>query len=303
MFAKKQDLPTEPNPTGRSWPAWLAAIGLCTLTAIVYGPTLRNGYVSDDSGYVVSNFALRSLEGLYNIWFTIGTVQQYYPLVFTMFWGEYQLWGLHPAGYHAVNLVLHAAAVLLLWRVLLRLEVPGAWLAAAIFAVHPVEVESVAWISERKNVLSCVLVLAAMLSYWRFAPPEVQNEQHHRGPRESLAWRFYALAMLLFIGALLSKTVTASMPAVLLVILWWKRGRLTLGRCHTASAVFRGGHWPGHAHRVDGEGLCGSPRRSLQLHPHRSGADRRPCGLVLREQARLAVPVDVLLSAVEDRSV
>lgn len=202
-------------------------LSLLALAVIVYWPTLQNGFVSDDREYVVNNFSLRSLEGLYNIWFKIGTIQQYYPLVFTMFWGEYHLWGLHPAGYHAVNLLLHAAAAILVWRVLVRLEVPGAWLAAAIFAVHPVEVESVAWVSERKNVLSCVLALGAMLCYWRFAPPEPAAADRGCNPPTSTDWRFYGLALLLFVGALLSKTVTASMPAVLLVILWWKRGRLT----------------------------------------------------------------------------
>jgi tetratricopeptide (TPR) repeat protein len=206
---------------------WPLAFGLVALTLLVYWPTLQNGFVSDDREYVVNNFSLRSSAGLYNIWFKIGTIQQYYPLVFTTFWGEYQLWGLHPAGYHAVNMLLHAMAAILVWRVLVRLDVPGAWLAAAIFAVHPVEVESVAWVSERKNVLSCALALAAMLCYWRFAPPEPTGARRRPSPPTSVARRYYGLSLLLFVGALLSKTVTASMPAVLLVILWWKRGRLT----------------------------------------------------------------------------
>ncbi len=228
MANSQPDLSTIRERSIQRMSGGLPGLGLLLLAVIVYWPTLQNGYVSDDSGYVVSNFSLRSAQGLYDLWFTIGTVQQYYPLVFSMFWGEYHLWGLDPTGYHAVNMLLHATAAILLWRVLVRIEVPGAWLAAAIFVVHPVEVESVAWISERKNVLSCALALAAMLAYWRFAPPELATEPG--GPhRSARAWRFYLLALLLFVGALLSKTVTASMPAVLLVIVWWKRGRVTWG--------------------------------------------------------------------------
>ena len=114
------------------------------------------------------------LDGLRQMWFVPGATQQYYPLMYTSYWLEYHLWGLDPLGYHLVNMLLHAAAAVLFWRLLLRLEVPGAWLAAALFAVHPVMVESVAWITERKNVLSLVLALLAMLAYLRFAPPDAE---------------------------------------------------------------------------------------------------------------------------------
>ena len=217
-----------PEHGRRTWPwrPWLAGAILVLLVTIVYLPTLGNGFVSDDEYYVEHNLAIRSLQGLANIWFKLGTVEQYYPLVFSTFWVEYHLWGLDPQGYHVVNLLLHATCVVLVWRLLSRLSVPGAWLAAAIFALHPVEVESVAWVSERKNVLSCVLALGSLLAYLRFSPPEAPGATAAEQPAARRHWLAYALALALYVAALLAKTVTATVPAVLLVIYWWKRGRV-----------------------------------------------------------------------------
>ncbi len=210
--------PTTTDWSGLKWGAALALVA-----AIVYWPLLNNGFIWDDDAYVLNNVQLRTFDGLYNIWFRLGAVPQYYPLVHSTFWLEYHAWGLYPTGYHLTNLALHIGSALLIWRLLLRLSVPGAWLAAAIFAVQPVEVESVAWVTERKNVLSCALALGSLWAYLNFSPPD-----DARAPRSRLsAWAFYALSLLLFLGALLSKTVTASVPAVLLVITWWKRGRIT----------------------------------------------------------------------------
>jgi tetratricopeptide (TPR) repeat protein len=130
---------------------------------------------------------------------------------------------LSPFGYHLVNILLHATAVLLLWRVLLRLQVPGAWLAAAMFAVHPVMVESVAWVTERKNVLSMSLVLGSILCYLRFAFPEIRAS---RETREAKPTAWYAASLVLFALALTAKTVVVTLPPVLLVIQWWKRGKI-----------------------------------------------------------------------------
>ena len=189
--------------------------------ALVYAPSLGNGFIWDDDLYVQNNVALRSLGGLHDLWLRIGTTPQYYPLVYTTFWIEQHLWGLVPVGYHATNALLHALAAVLAWRLLERLAVPGAWLAAAVFAAHPVAVESVAWVTERKNVLSLVLALIALLAYVRASPPESAAARRPRGPA-------YALALVAYAAALLAKTVTASVPAVLLVVRWWKRGRIML---------------------------------------------------------------------------
>ena len=145
----------------------------------------------------------------------------YYAMVYSTFWLEYHLWGLAPVGYHAVNVVLHALGALLLWRLLVRLRVPGAWLAVAIFAIHPVCVESIAWVTERKNTLSLMLALASMLCYLRFEPAEIESVSTSLGSRR---WRYYAAALMLFALALLSKTAVVALPAVLLVVYWWKRG-------------------------------------------------------------------------------
>ncbi len=209
------------------WRSLLSGAILVLLVLVVYQPALDNGFIWDDDMYVEENPTLRTLTGLRDIWFKFGAVPQYYPLVYSTFWIEYHLWGLWPAGYHAVNLSLHATSVLLLWRLLARLAVPGAWLAAALFAVHPVAVESVAWVTERKNVLSCALALAALLAYLRFSPPEPPADAKTAATASRMKWVFYGLALALYLGALLSKTVTASVPAVLLVIYWWKRGRIT----------------------------------------------------------------------------
>lgn len=187
-----------------------------------YLPLHAAGFIWDDDFYVLNNSTLRSLDGLRQMWLVPRSLPQYYPLVHTMFWIEYHLWDLHPLGYHAVNVLLHGVSAVLLWRLLVRLEVPGAWLAAAIFAVHPVMVESVAWITERKNVLSLPLALGSALCYLRFAP----FDEVSRTPVDALPRHYYVLSLLLFVAALLSKTVVFSLPAVLLVIYWWKRGTL-----------------------------------------------------------------------------
>ncbi len=207
---------------------WLLGGTLVLLVVLVYLPTLGNGFIWDDDQYVEENVALQSIEGLYDIWFRIGTVPQYYPLVHTTFWVENHLWGLQPAGFHAVNMLLHAISVLLVWRLLTRLQLPGAWLAAAIFAVHPVEVESVSWVTERKNVLSCVLALGAILTWFRFEAAQAgQASSAGNTPRPVRVWPYYAWALVLFLGAMLSKTVTVTVPAVILVLLWWKQGGIT----------------------------------------------------------------------------
>ncbi len=198
----------------------LAAAALVLVVFAAYAPLWEAGFIWDDDHYVTENPCLRSLDGLREIWFQLGAVPQYYPLVHTTFWIEHRLWGLDPLGYHVTNVALHLAVVFLLWRLLTRLQIPGAYLAAAIVAVHPIEVESIAWIAERKNVLSLVLALSSLLCYLRFAPI---------GPTEPARRRqaWYLLAALFFVAAMFSKTVVVTLPGVILVIYWWKRGRLT----------------------------------------------------------------------------
>jgi len=198
----------------------LAALLIC-LTVIAYAPVRDCGYIWDDDDYVTENEELRTDQGLWRIWTKPGAVPQYYPVVHTTFWIEYRLWELNPQGYHLVNLALHIFVSLLWWAVLRKANVPGAWLAAAIFAVHPVHVESVAWITERKNVLSGVFYLLSALTYMKFCPVGQPND-----PLRMRDWRLYGLALLLFTLALLSKSVTATLPCALLLLLWWQQKQL-----------------------------------------------------------------------------
>jgi tetratricopeptide (TPR) repeat protein len=191
---------------------WLLAVALAIAVLLVYQPVWRGGLLWDDQGHVTRP-DLRSWQGLNRIWFEWGATQQYYPLLHSAFWVQHKLWGDTTLGYHLVNILLHAAVAVLVALVLRRLRVPGAYLAAAVFALHPVHVESVAWITELKNTLSAVFYLGAMLVYLRF-------EQTRK-----TSW--YGCALGLFLLALLSKSVTATLPGALLVIFWWQRGRLS----------------------------------------------------------------------------
>ncbi|HEY1848936.1 MAG TPA: tetratricopeptide repeat protein [Opitutaceae bacterium] len=210
--------PSEPAEGGR-WNPWPIAALILALVLAAYWPALNGGFVWDDDGHVTKP-GLRSLSGLFEIWFNVHSTQQYYPLLHSVFWLEHGLWGDAPLGYHLANVLEHAAAAVLLVAALRRLRLPGAELAGVLFAVHPVCVESVAWISEQKNTFSLVLYLLAGLSYLRF----------DQDPGAPGGRRHYRRASLFFVLALLTKTVTATLPAALLVIAWWRRGAVTWRR-------------------------------------------------------------------------
>jgi tetratricopeptide (TPR) repeat protein len=220
----------------RSAHDWLFALALVIVTVFAYQPVWHAGFIWDDDDYVTGNWTLRNLAGLKHIWFDTAATPQYYPLVHTIFWLEYHVWKLNPMGYHAVNVLLHALVSILIWRVLKRLELPGAWLAAAIFALHPVNVESVAWVTELKSVLSAVFYFAAAWAYLRFAGKLESKEG---------GWGWWFLALLLFVCALLSKTVACSLPAALLLVCWWKKGRLAAGDLLPVIPFFIAGLWLG----------------------------------------------------------
>ena len=192
----------------------LAALALGLLAAICYLPAmLWGGLIWDDHIWSQSR-AVREWSGLGALWSWPPQIEvHYWPLTYSTFWLEHKIWGLEPAGYHVVNVLLHLLNSLLVWRLLLRLAVPGAWVAAAVFAAHPLHVESVAWIIERKDVLSGLFYLTTVLVWLRFL------EQ----PRP---WR-YGLALLLFAAGLLSKSIVVTLPVALLIVGWWKDGRIT----------------------------------------------------------------------------
>jgi protein O-mannosyl-transferase len=195
---------------------WAGALLFC-LTVLAYFPALRGGFVWDDDGFVLRP-DLHSWHGLLRIWCDLAATEQYFPVLHSAFWLEHGLWGDAAFGYHLINILLHATAACLFARILLRLgqREEIAWLAAFVFALHPVCVESVAWISEQKNTLSTVFYLWSALAYLRF------DRDRGKGA--------YLLALGLFVLALLSKTVTATLPAALLVVLWWRQGHLSWKR-------------------------------------------------------------------------
>ena len=186
---------------------WLAgAIFICIF--IAYLPAIRGQFIWLDDLDLTHNPLITAPDGLGRIW-TPGETYQYYPLSFTTFWMLHKLWGFNPIGYHVVNILFHSIVVLLFWYLLHYLKIPGALGAALIFALHPIEVESVAWIAELKNTQSVIFFLAALISYLRF---EDDNEN-----------KWYWLALILFLLALLSKTSTIMLPVTLLLLRWWRQ--------------------------------------------------------------------------------
>ena len=186
---------------------------LIALTIAAFGPALRAGFIWDDDQHLTANPCIVGPLGFKAIWTTRWAV--YYPLVLTSFWLQHAIWGLNPLFFHLVNILMHAVNAILLWRLLVRLEVPGSWLGAALWALHPVQAESVAWITELKNTQSCFFYLLALLSFlkWRAV---VGAE------KKGTTFLDYLLAILFAALAILSKTSTVMLPVVLGLCWWWK---------------------------------------------------------------------------------
>jgi len=204
----------------------LLFLGIAALTFWAYAPALNGSQLWDDDQHITRP-ELRDVEGLGRIWTDPHATEQYYPLSHSAFWVQSMLWGDQTLGFHVVNVALHILNALLVWIILRRLCVPGAFVAGALFVLHPVQVESVAWMTELKNTLSGFFYLAAMWAYLRFDPP---RDEQAADPLKRRHWAWYGAALALFTCALLAKTVTASMPAAMLIIIWWKRGRVSFKR-------------------------------------------------------------------------
>lgn len=202
---------------------WRTAAVLAAATVLAYLPSLSAGFIWDDDNFLTLNPLIRASDGLARFWFT-AQATDYWPVTSSTLWLEWRLWGLNAAGYHATNLALHVAEVLLLWSILRRLRFPGAALAALLFAVHPVNVESVAWIAQRKNLVAMLFFLLSLAAFLRSAWGSPAARPGEPEPRAADRW--YGLSLLAFALAMLGKGSVAPLPAVLLGLIAWRR-RLT----------------------------------------------------------------------------
>jgi Flp pilus assembly protein TadD len=212
-----------PTPLSRADPGaesgifshWQAMLGIVIVVLVSYLPLLGAGFIWDDDQHITNNPLLLNADGLVKLWTEPRALPQYYPLTHTFFWIEHHLWGNQPLGYHVVNVLVHACNALLIWWILRRLDVPGALFAALLFGVHPINVETVAWVSEGKNTFSLLFYLLSFLAYLRL------DRGPTRRPRT-----MYAASFVLFVCALLCKTVTCTLPLALLILGWWREGRV-----------------------------------------------------------------------------
>jgi protein O-mannosyl-transferase len=190
---------------------WLFAAALVAAVFLAYLPAWHGGFIWDDDLHLLNNPVLKP-GGLVPTWLTPGSYINYWPLTFTVYRLEFEAWGLETLGFHLVNIALHAVTALLVWRVLVELNVPGAMVAAALFALHPVNVESVAWITQLKGILSLLFALVSTLFYLQY--------DRRRG-----RWR-YTAAIAAFGLSTLAKGMVITLPIVLLACAWWRRGSL-----------------------------------------------------------------------------
>lgn len=224
---------------------WFWALLLIGFIFIAYVQAFQAGFIWDDESHLTRNPCVVGPLGLKEIWTSSQAV--YYPLVLTTFWVLHKIVGLNPLPYHLLNVLLHAVSAVLLWRVLQLLKIRGAWLGAAIWALHPVMVQSVAWITELKNTQSCLFYLLSILLFLKWEqvqPPargepetnslsrirsiedEAENElEDERSPRNR-RYRWLILSLVFFILATLSKTSVVMLPFVLALCIWWRRRKI-----------------------------------------------------------------------------
>ena len=203
---------------------------LCVMIALAYIPLLPADFVWDDEIFIESE-VVQSWSGIAKIWFDprkIKNEAHYWPITYTSFWLQHKLWGDNATGFHVVSICMHMLATLLAWRVLARLAVPGAWFAAAIFAVHPVHAEVVSWSIAQKDLLAAIFYFSAARAWIRF----------DAGTNGTRAWADYAIALICYVAAIFSKTTAVTLPAVFVIFLWWRHGRLVMDDLKRLSPFF-----------------------------------------------------------------
>jgi tetratricopeptide (TPR) repeat protein len=211
---------------------WFWALLLIAFVLIAYAQVFRAGFIWDDESHLTQNPCVVGPLGLKEIWTTAQAV--YYPLVLTTFWALHKIVGLAPWPYHLLNVFLHAGSAILLWRVLRQLDVRGAWLGAALWALHPVMVQSVAWVTELKNTQSCFFYLLSILFFlkWdralRITRISRIEEKEETSPHHSnnLCYAWFILSLFFFVLATLSKPSVVMLPFVLGLCIWWMRGKI-----------------------------------------------------------------------------
>src|SRR5271170_2596011 len=217
-----------------------ASVLLFILVVLPFLPALHGQFTWDDDLLLANSAQVRAWNGLHLIWNPFVQPIQYFPLTYTTFWLEHKIWGLNTTGYHLVNMLLQGGCAVMLWLALRRLGIRAAWFAALLWAIHPVQVDSVAWISERKNTLSGIFYMLAAWSYLRFERIGDPSPNHSTASPDAADfigieasapyrrnWMFYGLAFAAFIAAMLSKTLVCTFPAGMLIVLWWKREKLS----------------------------------------------------------------------------
>lgn len=218
--SKKKSSPPETPPSAQNSPVLpinkkcvlFQALLIAAVTFWIYFPALNGDWLWDDSVDITQNAVTQAPDGLWKIWFEPGIQLDYYPIKASVQWLQWHLWHAHTFGYHLTNMVLHIIGALLVWRLLDKLGLRLAWLGGLLFAVHPVQVESVAWIVELKNTLSLPPFLLAMCFF-------IDYDAHKK-------WRDYLLALGFFLAAMLCKTTMVMFPVIILLHAWWKRGRI-----------------------------------------------------------------------------
>lgn len=200
------------------WNDRTRALLLFALAFLIYGFGIGRGFDFDDLVYISRNPLLGRPDAFHTFWFT-SEAFNYYPLFWSLLRVQWLLWGMHPLGYHLVNLLMHSVNAALLWRIAREWRLPGAWWIAALFAVHPVNAQTLAWAAEQKNTWSFFFMALSLLAFIR----------HSRDRR----WLPYALSLLWFAAALGCKTSTVFLPVFLTIIClfsWEKGARALLPR-------------------------------------------------------------------------